>query len=92
MTTFRTTGHWQQTDRESGKVVSGETFTCAHCGHLFDIVFGEAPAMCHHEWLPVCQPCHGIGTCPAKQEEISFLERRLKALEGRDRLMRSIGI
>lgn len=45
-------------ERVDGKVVrSGETFTCAHCNRVFEIVRGEAVAMCMREMKRICMPC-----------------------------------
>lgn len=69
--------------RPDGTVVRGETFTCAHCGNIFEIIHGQPFAMCHREMKPVCQKCHAVGTC------IPF-EKRIKATESRAALRKAI--
>lgn len=91
-TTYRNIGHWQQTDRYSGKIVSGATFTCPHCGDLVDIIPKAPLNMCHHEWLPVCDKCHAIGTCPASQARLNFLEWNRKYDEQRAAMLKEIGV
>jgi hypothetical protein len=94
MPTFKTSGHWQQTDIETGKVMSGETFTCCHCGKLVDVVFGSDMAICDYEKLPLCRGCsirfHSGCVCPATQARLSFLERCQKEQAGRDALLKSV--
>jgi hypothetical protein len=87
---FRSTGYYQsETD---GGVLSGETFTCAHCNRLVELKFGEAPAMCHAEWLPVCPACHVKGTCTPFEKKLGAYEARMRQAEARGITLRSMGL
>jgi hypothetical protein len=94
---FRTSGDWQQTDGENGQIMSGETFTCCHCGSLVDVVFGQDMAMCDFESLPICSRCsiryHSMGQyCPTAASRANLLERMGMVDEGRVRLLKAIGL
>lgn len=96
MARFGSIGYWQETDRFSGKVVlSGETFTCAHCGRVKYLEFGETPAMCDHEWLPLCAACsaayHLTLKCEPREEKLRRFEGRVKRQEQRLADMRGMG-
>lgn len=92
MPRFRSTGYWEDRDIASGKILSGETFTCAHCGSLVELAVREAPAMCHAEWLPVCPPCHAKGTCVPREKALETFEGRMKEAERRGLFFRELGI
>ena len=97
MPTFKTTGYWQQTDQENGRVMSGATFTCCHCGNLVDVIYGQDMAMCDYEKLPICHTCsiryHSNGKkCPASVTRLSWLERCRQEQEASEALLKSLGV
>lgn len=76
-----------------GSVRRGETYTCAHCNRPVEwkdnMGLLKPPPMCSREMKPICEPCaktlDRIGKC------IVF-EKRLEAIERRDRLLKAAGL
>lgn len=63
----------------------GETFTCAHCGNLYERPFRQDIPMCRIEMKEVCWPCHKKGTCTP-------FEKKLERMEARASLFKAAGI
>jgi hypothetical protein len=70
----------------------GETFTCAHCNTVHEIVHGAPVAMCHREWKPVCAACHQKGTCTPFEKRLDQFERKLRERAQRDSIFKAAGI
>lgn len=92
MPRYRTTGYTQDTDRFSGRIVSGETFTCCHCPRIVTFDIKESPAMCHSCWAPVCAKCHAYGKCRPYEKRLLQLESQVTASLDRDRFHRQLGV
>jgi hypothetical protein len=87
---FKSTGYYQS-EGPNG-VVSGETFTCAHCNRLVDLKFGETPPMCAKEWKPLCIGCEAAGTCMPFEKKLSAFEKTVRESEARGAALRGMGI
>jgi hypothetical protein len=86
---FKSTGYFVSEGPDG--VLSGETFTCAHCGRLVDLKPKETPAMCHAEWKPVCAACHAVGTCTPFEKKLGQFEKQVRQAEARGISLRSMG-
>ena len=82
-------GEWTSTDAD-GRVLRGETFTCAHqgargCRGIVEVTRDSPVHMCGVEHRRICEPCAARGKCTP-------LEKQLEKIEARDRFLRSVGV
>lgn len=72
----------------------GETFTCCHCNRIGEfrdnMGMFKPPDMCSQEHKPLCPACareanSRVGAC-------AVFEKKLEAMESRDRMLRAIGL
>lgn len=75
---------------EPGKPqVEIKTFTCCHCNGIVMVEHKAGAAgsggFCGQCWAPTCFACGKIGRCTP-------FERRLEKIEGRARLLKSMGL
>jgi hypothetical protein len=69
-----------------GNVVVTEKLTCPHCQRIYDKPKSGAEfGFCHQCFSPVCIPCGRLETCDP-------FEEKLKRMEQRDRLLKSVGV
>jgi len=81
----RTRGVFISTDAYGTESVV-ETFTCAHCQHVFPKPKqGEDSGWCHQCFKPVCLSCGASDRCDP-------FEKKLMRMELRGKLLRSLGL
>lgn len=65
-----------------------DTFTCCHCNRVVHVVpkmkMDDLGSMCRHCMKMVCAKCANFGCTP--------FEKKLEAVEERDRVLRSYGL
>lgn len=75
------------TTEADGKVLEEDTFTCGHCNTIVFVQPRQNPSemggFCRMCMGHTCATCAGIGTCEP-------FEKKMEAMERRDRLRRSI--
>jgi hypothetical protein len=77
-------GHAESYD-SLGNVVVTEKLTCPHCQRIYDKPKPGADfGFCHRCFSPVCIPCGKLDRCDP-------FEEKLRRLESRDRLLKSVG-
>ena len=78
-------GHAEKYDAY-GNVVVVETLTCKHCGRIYPKPKpGEPSGFCQMCFSPVCLGCGKIDKCDP-------FEKKLERIEGRARLLKSVGL
>jgi hypothetical protein len=73
----------------------GETFTCAHCQKVVEIVPKGPMAVCPREFKPVCMRCHrkcDMGICKPIERLLDEYEKRIRARAGRESILKAAGI
>lgn len=87
--TRRAQGYYSSTSRDDGRTLSeGDSVTCKHCNGIVFLEGVQNPddigGFCRMCMANVCAKCNAKGACTP-------FEKKLEALEAKDRFRRSLG-